>query len=167
MAYFCDSQCTSIASFLHVSTTGQRYRGSKPYSVDPKYRFAVPPAWRPAPGEVLYLLSSRAYEMPMLKVLTQEGYDERVAIVKTSNLSEAKKRQKIGSLAMLCREVTINDQGKLLIPKDLSEQAGIKPDSDIMLAGREEHFEVWNLENYQRYLEIERNQDDADELGIL
>lgn len=105
--------------------------------------------------------------MPMLKVLTQEGYDERVAIVKGSTLSEAKKRQKIGSLAMLCREVTINDQGKLLIPKDLSEQAGIKPDTDIMLAGREEHFEVWNLESYQRYLEIERNQDDEDELGIL
>lgn len=150
-----------------MSTAVQRYRGSKPYSIDPKYRFAVPPAWRPANGEVLYLLSSRAYDMPMLKVLTQEGYDERVAIVKRSDLSEAKKRQKIGSLAMLCREVTVNDQGKLLIPKDLSEAAGIKPDSEIMLAGREEHFEVWNMENYQRYLELERNQDDSDELGIL
>jgi len=115
----------------------------------------------------LYLLSSRAYEMPMIKVLTQSGYDDRLAIVDNSDLSPVKKRMAKGRLAMLCREVTINDQGKMLIPKDLSELAEIKPGSEIMLAGREEHFEVWNIKNYERYLEIERTQDDEDELGIL
>jgi len=148
-----------------VSKNGQPYLGFKPYAVDAKYRFAVPPAWRPAAGEVLYLLYSRTHEMPMLKVLTQDGYDERVAIVKNSNKDEATKRQLLGSLAALCREVTINEQGKLLIPKDLSEKAEIKADSEIMLVGRHGHFEAWHKPHFERAQEIEMNQ--KDELGIL
>ena len=163
--YFCDSQCTRIHSVLYVSTTGQPYLGFKPYAVDPKYRFAVPPAWRPASGEVLYLLYSRTHKMPMLKVLTQAGYDERVGIVDKSDKDEATKRQLKGSLAAFCREVSINEQGKLLIPKDLSEKAEIKPDSEIMLVGRHGHLEVWNRLHFERAQELEMNQ--PDELGIL
>ncbi len=148
-----------------MSKIGQPYLGFKPYAVDPKYRFAVPPAWRPGTEEVLYLLYSRAHEMPLLKVLTQAGYDERVAIVKSSDKDEATKRELLGRLAMLCREVTINEQGKLSIPKDLSEKAEIKPDSEIMLVGRHGHFEVWNKVHFERSQEIEMNQ--KDDLGIL
>jgi DNA-binding transcriptional regulator/RsmH inhibitor MraZ len=148
-----------------VSNTGQRYLGFKPYSVDPKYRFAVPPAWRPEAGGILYLLFSRTNDMPMIKVLTQAGYDERVAIVEASTLDPAAKRETLGSFAMLCREATLNEQGKLLIPKDLSERAEIKPDSEIMLVGRHGHFEVWAKPHFERTQEIEMNQQNV--LGIL
>jgi division/cell wall cluster transcriptional repressor MraZ len=161
----CSLLGTERASASKVSKIGQPYLGFKPYAVDPKYRFAVPPAWRPATGEVLFLLYSRTHEMPMLKVLTQAGYDERVEIVNNSDRDEATKRQLLGSLAMLCREVSINEQGKLLIPKDLSEKAEIKPDSEIMLVGRHGHFEIWNKLHFEHSQEIEMNQ--KDELGIL
>jgi DNA-binding transcriptional regulator/RsmH inhibitor MraZ len=150
-----------------VSSAVQPYRGFNLYKMDPKYRVSIKADWRPEPGETLFLLFSRTREMPMIKVLTQAGYDERVQIVEKSQLSEAKKREKLGSLAMLCREVTLNEQGKLLVPKDLSEKAGLEADSDVMLAGREKHFEIWNKENFDRFLELEMNQDDDDELGIL
>lgn len=150
-----------------MSTTSQRYRGFKPYTIDSKYRVAIQPAWRPPAGVTIYLLFSKTHEMPMLKVLTQEGYDERVAIVENSDLSEGKKRKRLGSLAMLSREATINDQGKLLIPKDLSEKAELKPDSEIIQVGREKHFEIWNKAHFEESLELEMNQDDEDELGIL
>ena len=101
----------------------------------------------------------------MLKVLTQAGYDERVGIVDKSDKDEATKRQLKGSLAAFCREVSINEQGKLLIPKDLSEKAEIKPDSEIMLVGRHGHLEVWNRLHFERAQELEMNQ--PDELGIL
>jgi len=148
-----------------VSNIGQPYLGFKPYAIDPKYRFAVPPGWRPEGGEVLYLLFSRSAEMPMLKALTQAGYDERVEIVKKSDKGEAEKRELLGRLAMRLREVSINEQGKLTIPKDLSEKAEIKPDSDIMLVGRHGHFEIWNKAHFERTQEIEMNQND--DLGIF
>ena len=148
-----------------MSNIGQPYLGFKPYAIDPKYRFAVPPGWRPGGGEVLYLLFSRSAEMPMLKALTQAGYDERVEIVKKSDKGEAEKRELLGRLAMRLREVSINEQGKLTIPKDLSEKAEIKPDSDIMLVGRHGHFEIWNKAHFERTQEIEMNQND--DLGIF
>ncbi len=101
----------------------------------------------------------------MLKVLTRQGYMERVEIVEKSDKDEATKRQLKGRLAMLCREVSINEQGKMLIPKDLSERAEIKPDSEIMLVGRHGHYEVWNRVHFERSEELEMNQ--HDDLGIF
>ncbi len=101
----------------------------------------------------------------MLKVLTRQGYMERVEIVEKSDKDEATKRQLKGRLAMLCREVSINEQGKMLIPKDLSERAEIKPDSEIMLVGRHGHYEVWNRLHFERWEELEMNQ--RDDLGIF
>ncbi len=150
-----------------MSLFGQNYRGFSPYKMDAKYRVSVPTDWRPEPGSKLFLLFSRTHDMPLVKVLTQEAYDQRVATVENSDLSPAKKSAKLGSLAMLCRDAGINEQGKLLVPKDLSEKAGLAADSEVMLAGRGMHFEIWNKENFERALEIEMNQDDEDELGIL
>lgn len=150
-----------------VSHTDQRYKGFTPYKMDPKFRVSIPTAWRPEAGALLFLLFSKAHEMPVIKVLSQEAFNERVETVKTSDLSPAKKTAMLGSLSMLCREASVNDQGKLLVPKDLSEKAGIAAESEVTLVGRGMHFEVWNKENFARALEIEMNQTDDDELGIL
>jgi len=141
--------------------------GYTPYKMDPKYRVSIPTAWRPAPGEALYLLSSKTYDMPVIKVLSQKAFDHRRETVKNSNLTPGQKTAKLGQLAMLCRVASVNDQGKLLIPKDLSESAGIAAESEVVLAGRDLHFEVWSKANHARVLEIEMTPDENDDLGIL
>lgn len=151
-----------------MSIYPQRYLGYTSYKVDPKYRVSIPTGWRPAAGEVLFLLSSKTYEMPVIKVLSQEAFDERVNTVKESDLSPAKKTAKLGQLSMLCRMASVNDQGKLLVPKELSEGAGISADSEVVLVGRGLHFEVWSKTNHTRVLEIEMTPDEDDDvLGIL
>ena len=125
--------------------------GFRPVKVDPKFRVSIPPAWRPEEGESLYLLLSRDHEMPLVKVLTKAAYDRRVSQVLASpNLSDMERSKTLGTLAMLCRVVTLNEQGKLLVPKDLSERAGIEPDSDAVLSGRGMHFELWSQSNFNR-----------------
>jgi MraZ protein len=141
--------------------------GYTPYKMDPKYRVSIPTAWRPAAGEVLYLLSSKTHDMPVIKVLSQQAFDDRVETVKNSDLTPAKKTAKLGQLSMLCRVASVNDQGKLLVPKDLSEAAGIAAEAEVVLAGRGMHFEVWSKTNHGRVLEIEMAQDEDDDLGIL
>lgn len=105
--------------------------------------------------------------MAMIKVLSQEAFDRRVQTVQQSDYTPAKKTALLGSLSMLSREASVNDQGKLLVPKELSEAAGISAESEVMLVGRGLHFEVWNKEAHASALEIERAQAGADELGIL
>ena len=139
-----------------MHTDYQRYLGFRPVKVDPKFRVSIPPAWRPEEGESLYLLLSRDYEMPLVKVLTKAAYDRRVSQVLASpNLSDMERSKTLGTLAMLCRVVTLNEQGKLLVPKDLSERAEIEPDSDAVLSGRGMHFELWSQANFDRMFAIE------------
>ncbi len=145
----------------------QRYKGFKPFKMDPKFRVSVPTAWRPEPGASLFLLFSRENDMPVVKVLSQEAYDEKVALIQGCDKTPAEKGKMLGKLAMLCREASLNDQGKLLVPKDLSEKAGIAADADVVLAGRGIHFEIWSKENFDTKLDLETSEDEKDELGIF
>lgn len=150
-----------------MSEFEQRYKGFKPAKMDSKFRVSIQPAWRPEAGLPLFLLFSREYDMPVVKALSVEAYGERVDLIRASDKTPAEKGKLLGRLAMLCREVVINDQGKLLVPKDLSEKAGIQADSDVVLAGRGMHFEIWSKSNHDKVLEIETSQGQDDELGIF
>jgi MraZ protein len=150
-----------------VSSNYQRYKGFTPYKMDPKFRVSVPTAWRPEAGGVLFLLFSKEHEMPLVKVLSHEAYGEKVSLIQGSDKSPVEKGKLLGKLAMLCREVSLNEQGKLLVPKDLSEKAGIEADSEVVLAGRGIHFEIWSKANFDRVLNIETREDESDDLGIF
>ena len=145
----------------------QRYKGFKPFKMDPKFRVSVPVAWRPEAGAPLFLLFSKQHEMPVVKVLSQEAYDEKEQIIQNSDKTPAEKSKMLGRLAMLSREVTLNEQGKLLVPKDLSEKAGIEADGDVYLAGRGIYFEIWSKTNFDKVFEIESATEEDDELGIF
>jgi MraZ protein len=150
-----------------MSLSHQRYKGFKPFKMDPKFRVSVPTLWRPEVGASLFLLFSKQYDMPVVKVLSQEAYDEKVELVRSSDKTPAEKGKMLGKLAMLCREASLNEQGKLLVPKDLSEKAGIEADGDVVLAGRGIYFEIWSKANFDRVLDIETAAEEDDELGIF
>jgi MraZ protein len=150
-----------------VSNPQQRHKGFHPYKMDPKFRVSVPTGWRPEAGGSLFLLFSKEHDMPVVKVLSQAAFDEKVQRINESDKTPVERDKLLGKLAMLCREVSLNDQGKLLVPKDLSEKAGIQADSDVMLAGRGMHFEIWSKANFDKVLEIETSQDEDDDLGIF
>jgi MraZ protein len=150
-----------------MSHSHQRYKGFKPFKMDPKFRVSVPTLWRPEAGASLFLLFSKQYDMPVVKVLSQEAYDEKVELIRSSDKTPAEKGKMLGKLAMLCREASLNEQGKLLVPKDLSEKAGIEADGDVVMAGRGIYFEIWSKANFDRVLDIETRQEEDDELGIF
>jgi DNA-binding transcriptional regulator/RsmH inhibitor MraZ len=150
-----------------MSSSHQRYKGFKPFKMDPKFRVSVPTPWRPEAGASLFLLFSVQYDMPLVKVLSQEAYDEKVELIRNSDKSPAEKGKKLGKLAMLCREASLNEQGKLLVPKDLSEKSGIEAEGDVVLAGRGIYFEIWSKTNFDKVLEIETGAEEDDDLGIF
>lgn len=135
--------------------------------MDPKYRVSIPPEWRPENGEVLHLLLSETNNMSMIKVLTRGAFQKRLDRIEESDLTPAEKDELSGTLCMLSRKATLNDQGKLLIPKDLSEEVGLVADTEIMLVGRNLHFEVWSKSNYAKTLPVERARNAHAHLGVL
>lgn len=135
--------------------------------MDPKFRVSVPVAWRPEVGGSLFLLFSKEHDMPVVKVLSEEAYDQKVNLIENSDKTPVQKSKMLGKLAMLCREVSLNEQGKLLVPKDLSEMAGIEANTEVTLAGRGIHFEIWSKTNFDTVLSIETGEEEDDDLGIF
>ena len=72
-----------------------------------------------------------------------------------------------GRLAARSQMASVGDQGKLMIPNDLGELAGLAADSTVVLVGRHSHFEIWNRENCDGVQELECRESAADAFGIL
>ena len=151
-----------------MTTNYERYTGEKALKMDPKYRVSIQSSWRPESGVSLYLQHGENHGMGFIKVLTREAYVERVERIQASDKSVADKARLLKMLASSCRDASINDQGKLLVPKEVSEKAGIAAESDVMLVGCGMHFEIWNKTNYEKVQEIEAaSLAELDDLGIF
>ena len=156
------------SSGSNVIKTDQQCLGFHTYKMDAKFRVSIPPAWRPEDEtEKLVLLFSKEHELPVVKVLSQAAYGERVTRVKSSDMTPKEKDKMLGRLAMLSREVGLNDQGKILVAKDLSEKAGIAAEGDVVLVGRGSFFEFCSKESFETILRIESGEGDDDKLGIF
>ncbi|MBK1883465.1 hypothetical protein JIN85_13645 [Luteolibacter pohnpeiensis] len=133
--------------------------------MDPKYRTSIPSGYRPPVGESLILMLAKSHDMPVVKVLPRADYERRVRDIQEAELTTADKTRRLGRLAGRCREVIVNEQGKLLVPKDLSESAHLKPEGSVVLLGRNSYFELWNEAYYQKAMEIEFGEAEEDDLG--
>lgn len=150
-----------------MSLPHQRHKGFHSHKMDTKFRVSIPSAWRPEDDGSLFLLLSTRHDMPVVKVRGQAAFDEKVALIQGSDKSPAEKNNLLGKLAMLSREVKLNDQGKLLVPKELSDKAGIAAEAPVYLVGRGIDFEIWSEENFNRMFAIESGPQQADDLGIF
>lgn len=145
----------------------QAYKGSFPYKTDAKCRVNVVPAWRPAPGEVLNLMPSKSDGVPILKVLTNEAFEFRVQQIMEHIDSPKERATTKTKLVRLLREVGVNDQGKLLIPKDLAAFANVGPDTEVTLCAGDSHFEIWNRAEYERLHGLVAVEEEDDLLAIF
>lgn len=145
----------------------QRCTGFHPYKIDPKFRVSIQASWRPEPGSSLYLMFAKDLGVPLVRVLSKASYNHKVATINGSDKTPAEKTKLLAKLALLVREANVNEQGKLLVPKDLSEMAGIAPESDVMLAGRGMNFEIFSKANFDTYFAQLTDEEVEDDLGIF
>ena len=130
----------------------EQYKGTFPYKTDAKNRVNVSIGWRPQAGENLYLMPSfdRKSELPVIKVLTDAGIAARLKII-DENVPDVGERSEMKSdLKRIVRDASINDQGKLLIQKNIADHAGIAPESDVFLVAGHSHFEIWSASNFEK-----------------
>lgn len=145
----------------------QQYKGSFPYKTDSKNRVNVVPGWRPVQGEAVNLMPSISEGVKVIKVLTQEAFEYRVERIKAHATSPKEESQLKTKLVRLLREANVNEQGKLLIPKDLAEYAGIAPDSEVMLSAGDSHFEIWNRAKFEEIFGLSAVPEEDDHLAIF
>ena len=144
--------------------------GNYPYKMDPKFRVSVPAPWRPLLGENFQLLKADRMDEPMIIVLTEDDYRDRLRLLQEDDqIEEGMKRMIRGDFHARCRPAVMNDQGKLLVPKEWAEYASIEAGGSVLLEGRGKHFEIWNPESYETAKKRveEKTKAVVDRLGIF
>jgi MraZ protein len=126
------------------------FEGVFDFKLDAKFRVSVPSEWRPARGEALplRLLNWQTYQVPVLKALTDEAFVAMIASIDESDLPAGVKGQRKGLLYSRNTPVTINEQGKLLIPKKLAKEHGLDSGGAVHLYGRGTNFDIVSPRNY-------------------
>lgn len=127
-----------------VGVPTNSFEGVYDFKLDAKYRVSVPAEWRPGRGEALplRLLKWRTYQVPVLKALTDGAFEAMIASIDSSDLPPGVKSQRKGLVYSRNTPVSINDQGKLLIPKKLAEEHGLDAGGAVHLYGRGTNFDI-------------------------
>lgn len=126
-----------------------KFHGFQEHKMDPKYRVAIPVAWRPEEGEQLILQEASSGGVQCIRVNTMAAFEDVVDMIKNrSGRSAGEVRDALGYLYASIEKVNVNSQGKLLIPKDWSIRANIAAESTVMLVGRGEYFDICNSDDY-------------------
>jgi DNA-binding transcriptional regulator/RsmH inhibitor MraZ len=81
--------------------------------------------------------------VPVLKALSDEAFEAMIrSIDGDEGLQAGQKGQKKGLLYSLNTSVTINEQGKMGIPKKVAEEAGLESGGAAHLYGRGTNFDI-------------------------
>ncbi|PAW60142.1 MAG: hypothetical protein B9S37_10630 [Verrucomicrobiia bacterium Tous-C3TDCM] len=131
--------------------------GFQEHKMDSKFRVSIPVAWRPQEGEQLILQETDRYGFKYIRVLTVGAFAQiEKEISETQGVDIGDIREAIEILYEGILAVTINNQGKLLIPKDWSTRANISAESNVILVGRGRYFDICNADDYAKIKEAQK-----------
>lgn len=126
-----------------------KFSGFIEHKVDPKYRIAIPAAWRVTEGEQFVLQELSKQGVKLIRVLTVQALEAAVTAINNHSVCTVGEiREALGELYANILTVSLNAQGKLLIPKEWSDRANIKAESSVVLVGRGDYFEIYNSTDY-------------------
>ena len=141
-----------------MSALQTSFEGEYEHKLDKKLRVSVPSSWRPSKGGAyrLRLLKWELSGVPILKALTDEAFRAALASIQNNTeLSNGIKTRQKGSLHTHNQPVTVNEQGKMLIPKKFADEQSLEPEASIHLLGRGNFFEIINPRNYEAIMTSE------------
>lgn len=122
-------------------------------SIDAKHRLAVPAPLREqidgetdgtqlilvlGPNRHLLMYPDLAYQR-LLKKLHRSPLPDRGA-------------QKVGLLFAFARIVTPDKQGRLVLPEQSMQRAGLTDEAEVVLVGQMDHIEIWPKAEWDRHV---------------
>lgn len=138
------------------------FMGEYNHTLDAKGRLIVPSKFRDLLGEEFVVTKGLD---KCLFVFTEDKWNDVIDSIDNLPITKGKARQFSRFLIGGAATCEIDKQGRILIPQNLREYAGL--DKDAMLVGVGNRIEIWNKEawdEFNDYDEIEELAEDLDEL---
>ena len=150
--------CTAEWNFEILSESWTQFEGTYEHKLDKKLRVSVPSCWRPAAGGSysLRLLRWEIEGIPVIKALTDEAFQAALESIQESDLSAGMKSRQKAVLYTHNQPVSVNEQGKLLIPKKFAEERGLQAEETLYFLGRGNYFELMSPVHYESFMKQEQ-----------
>lgn len=136
--------------------------GSFEHMLDAKGRVFIPAKWRENVGDTLVITlglleSATATCLSGMSLEEWERFSHKLSALPVTDVKGQAIRRKIYSMAAACE---IDKQGRILIPSQLRDIAGLTKDATLIGVG--ERVEIWNPETLAAYnAACEENYGDA------
>ena len=122
------------------------FMGSYDHSLDAKGRVIIPSKFREALGEKFVITNSLD---PCLCVYDMASWERFVQKLSGLPYNTRKQRELVRFFMSNAVEVEPDKQGRILIPANLREYAGLT--KDVTLVGVTDHVEVWDEKAWNAY----------------
>jgi len=165
----CGSQVVNLEFSLSMSGASSKstfYLAEYEFGVDEKRRLQVPAKWRPEDGgegcEFYLLRWQPTPKKPVcLLVLPPAAFQKLNDKVSALSFSDPNAEALRRSLTRASDVVTLDNAGRMCLPKGLADAAGIR--KKAVLVGMLDRFQIWSPEHY----EIVRAEDEANTAAAL
>lgn len=124
------------------------FLGEFEHAIDDKGRVAVPARFREELSEGLVL--TRGFDL-CLQAFPRARWQELSTRVSSLSLGSPEARTLRRILFSNAAEVEVDRQGRILIPQNLREYAGLA--EQVVITGMDNYFELWSSERWSSVLE--------------
>jgi MraZ protein len=124
------------------------FLGEYEHNMDDKGRLAVPARFREALGDGLIV--TRGFERCLMG-FPRERWEQLSQQVSALSLGQGDARNLRRLLFSGAADVQLDRQGRILIPQNLREYAGLN--DQVIVAGLNTHFEIWSADRWGEVLE--------------
>jgi len=132
-----------------MPTRSRIFSGKFERSMDAKKRVTVPASWLSSgESQEFYSLVNPNPDEPYLMLMPHEEFEAVQLKVEESTLPEQQKRKFMRQFSSNARIITVDKQGRVLLPEQQCTDAGLQ--DEVVLVGAMKRFEIWNPENWNR-----------------
>ena len=137
------------------------FMGEYNHTIDAKGRLIVPTKFREQLGEAFVITKGNDGCLAIYTNGAWEAFLGKIQTLPANNHIRTYVRNIVGSSL----EVTTDKQGRILVPGNLREHAGLE--KDVVLAGVIDKIEVWDKERWGAQTNISNMDDIAEEMAEL
>ena len=121
------------------------YAGEFRHTVDAKHRVTIPSRWRAEEGEEFFAVPDPAGSF--LMILPPREFDRvKTDLEANTTVSPADRRKFIRRFYALAQLVSVDKQGRVLLPEDCCRRLGLE--GEVVLIGSHSRMEIWNPQRW-------------------
>jgi MraZ protein len=121
------------------------YAGEVRHSLDNKHRVTIPSRWRGQEGEEFFAVPD-AHGNFLMVLPPREFERVKTDVESNPNISAADRRKFIRRFYALAQLVSVDRQGRILLPEETCRQLGL--DGEVVLIGSYSRIEIWNPQRW-------------------